>query len=144
MRSKHEDKIDIVKLDEYSEELFQVSKKIFDENNAPFTEPYQKQDYRLALKDEEKIIGSLTGYSGFDWFYIESLTVERDYRDNDYATQLVQMAEQEAKDRGCFGIWLHTISFQAPEFYKKLGYEEFERFENLPKGHERIFLKKYL
>ena len=31
--------------------------------------------------------------------------------------------EDIARKRGCIGAWLDTFAFQAPEFYKKQGYE---------------------
>ena len=38
--------------------------------------------------------------------------------------------------RGCIGVWLVSASFQAPDFYKRLGYDEFGALEtflrNLP------------
>ena len=124
--------------------LLDVMKMTFETHNKLFTQPYEQQKFSITLKDDDKIIGGLTGYSGFDWFYIEMLTVDENYRDNGYAVDLLQRAEKEAKERNCVGIWLTTISFQAPGFYKKFGYEEFGRLDNLPRGHDRIYLKKYL
>jgi hypothetical protein len=39
---------------------------------------------------------------------------------------------------------LDTMSFQALDFYLKLGYTVFGRLDDLPEGHSRIFLKKAL
>jgi hypothetical protein len=36
------------------------------------------------------------------------------------------------------------MSFQAPEFYKKLGYHIFGKLENFPAEHSMIFLRKRL
>jgi hypothetical protein len=44
---------------------------------------------------------------------------------------------------GCHSAWLDTFSFEAPEFYRKLGYREFARLD-YPPDHQRIFLKKQL
>ena len=39
--------------------------------------------------------------------------------------------------RGCARAELRTFDFQAPAFYKKLGYEEFLVSEDFPRGHTR-------
>lgn len=56
---------------------------------------------------------------------------------------LVMLAEQRAIARGCHSAYLDTFSFQAPEFYARLGYVEFGRLPYPPRG-ERIFLRKSL
>lgn len=109
--------------------------------NAP---SYQKEYFAIEVRKNNTIIGGLTGYSGWDWFYISLLAVSESERGQGLATQLMQKAEEEAIKRNCNGIWLHTISFQAPDFYKKLGYTEFGKIENCPEGHSRLFLIKYL
>jgi hypothetical protein len=37
-----------------------------------------------------------------------------------------------------------TFGFQAPEFYRKLGYREFGRLDDFPAGHSRSWLTKAL
>ncbi|GAQ00024.1 hypothetical protein NIES2104_65890 [Leptolyngbya sp. NIES-2104] len=39
---------------------------------------------------------------------------------------------------------MDTFSFQAPEFYQKLGYTVFGELPDFPIGHRRLFLKKVL
>jgi hypothetical protein len=51
-------------------------------------------------------------------------------------------AEEEAIRRGCCHAYLDTFDFQAPGFYRKLGYSEWGVLEDFPPGHQRIFLKK--
>ncbi len=56
----------------------------------------------------------------------------------------MQAAENEALARGCHGAYLDTFSFQAPDFYQKLGYEIYGKLDDFPKGHCRYFLRKKL
>ncbi|MCG8333861.1 MAG: histone acetyltransferase, partial [Proteobacteria bacterium] len=37
-----------------------------------------------------------------------------------------------------------TQSWQAAEFYEQLGYVEFARFDDFPKGHQRIGFRKLM
>ena len=46
-------------------------------------------------------------------------------------------------ERGCHSAWVDTFSFQAPGFYRKLGYEVFGELD-YPPGHKRFFLRKRL
>ena len=50
-------------------------------------------------------------------------------------SRLLAKAEEIARDRGCVGIRLDTMSFQAPGFYSRHGYTEFGRIDDCPPGH---------
>ena len=52
-------------------------------------------------------------------------------------------AERGALGRGCHSVWLDTFSFQAPGFYRRLGYEVFAELD-WSADHKRIFLRKRL
>jgi hypothetical protein len=54
------------------------------------------------------------------------------------------MIEEEAKKKGCKLVHLDTYSFQAPEFYKKQGYDIFGILDGYPEGIKRYYLKKDL
>ena len=55
----------------------------------------------------------------------------------------VRYEAARAFERGCHSAWVETFSFQAPGFYRKLGYEPFGELD-YPPGHKRIFLHKRL
>jgi ribosomal protein S18 acetylase RimI-like enzyme len=105
---------------------------------------YQKKDLRVYSYINEKLVGGLIGYTIWGWLYIGNLWVDSKFRDNNIGTLLVKNAESVAKDRGCDFSYLNTFSYQAVEFYKKLGYEKFGVLENFPKNHQRVFMKKIL
>jgi ribosomal protein S18 acetylase RimI-like enzyme len=59
-----------------------------------------------------------------------------------YGSQLLNKIENFAIERERRFIYLDTLSFQAPEFYKKNGYQVFGTLENHPKGFNQYFLQK--
>ena len=56
----------------------------------------------------------------------------------------MEQAEAVAREQGCVGIWLDTFTFQAPGFYRKLGYALFGEIPDYPPGSSRFFLSKRL
>jgi GNAT superfamily N-acetyltransferase len=96
-----------------------------------------------ARNEKGKFIGGLTGSTYLGWLYVDLLFVEEKYRGQGVGKQLLQKAETWAKKRGCHHVNLNTITFQAPGFYRKLGFKVFGRLA-YPKGNVRYFLKKKL
>jgi ribosomal protein S18 acetylase RimI-like enzyme len=94
--------------------------------------------------DDGTIQGGLLGELYWGWLHISILWLHEDMRGQGYGQQLVRMAEDLARERGYRHAHLDTMSFQALGFYRKLGYEEFGRLEDIPPGHSRIFLQKTL
>ena len=96
------------------------------------------------VRDElGEIVGGVNGnYGRFGWLYINALWVRADLRGLGYGRQLIKLIEDEAKEHGCRNAFLNTMSFQAPGFYKKLGYTVFGELEDFPAGHSRIWLRK--
>jgi len=92
--------------------------------------------------------GSLeAGLSGWTWGgcgYIEFLWVRADMRGTGLGSRVLAAAEIEAKARGCGQMVLSSHSFQAPDFYRRLGYAEYGRIEGYPRGHSQIHLVKDL
>ncbi len=76
--------------------------------------------------------------------YIDELWVSSELRGDGLGTRLMRLAEKFAAKHSLQGIWLWTQSWQAEQFYSQLGYVEFTRFDNFPKGHSRIGYRKIL
>ncbi|MDI3355074.1 GNAT family N-acetyltransferase [Pseudomonas sp. UYIF39] len=98
----------------------------------------------LIRNDNDEILGGLYGRVFYQWLYIELLSVPEQARGQGMGTKLMQMAEDLAREKECIGIWLDTFDFQAPEFYKKLGYSELGQIADYPPGHKRFFFQKRL
>ena len=88
------------------------------------------------------IEAGLSGWTWGDCCRIDKLWVREDLRGNGLGQRLVCAAEQKAARRGCRQVVLDTHSFQAPEFYRKLGYEQWATLEGYPSPHRHCCMKK--
>ncbi|WP_108396672.1 GNAT family N-acetyltransferase [Devosia submarina] len=100
----------------------------------------------LALRDPDTraSIGGLTARIGYSRMFVELLFVPEHLRGTGIGRQLMERAEDVAREHGCTGIWLDTFTFQAPGFYQKLGYSVFGEIQDYPPGFSRFFLHKPL
>lgn len=98
----------------------------------------------LIRGENDEILGGLYARVLYQWLFIELLSVPEQARGQGLGSKLMQMAEDLARDKGCIGAWLDTFDFQAPEFYKKLGYSELGQIVDYPPGHKRLFFQKRL
>ena len=103
-----------------------------------------RQPLVLALRRDGAFVGGLVGATFMGWFAVDGLWVAADHRGRGHATALMARAEAEAKGRGATDCVLDTFSFQAPDFYRKLGYRDFARLDGFPAGHCRHYLTKRL
>ena len=119
------------------------------EYNAPFLRDNSYDYFGVFVRDEAQapdngaIRAGLIGHAYAGWLFIKYLWVHPDLRRSGIGQELMRQAEARAIDFGCHSAWVDTFSFQAPEFYPKLGYREFARLD-VPPDHERIFFRKRL
>ncbi len=106
--------------------------------------PFAPEEIALEAWDGERWQGGLTARITQRWLFLHLLGVAPQARGQGVGTRLMQAIEEEARARGCLGVWLDTYSFQAPGFYARLGYEEVGRIPDYPPGHARIVLAKRL
>lgn len=88
------------------------------------------------------IRGGLVGYVWAEWLHIEYLWMVEEYRGRALGWQLLVMAEREASRLGARGAFLNTFDFQAPEFYKRLGYEILSAIAGYPPRSTDYHLRK--
>ncbi|WP_394204734.1 GNAT family N-acetyltransferase [Shewanella waksmanii] len=128
-----------------SEIKLQLSAGFERHSQAQQAPDYECDWLNWTLVDEQgKLIAALTGQLLWDWLYIDELWVDEVGRGTGIGKQLMQTAESYAIEQQLSGLWLWTQSWQAPGFYLSLGYSEFTRFEDFPKGYSRIGLRKPL
>lgn len=105
---------------------------------------YGHSALRLFVRDEGAIVGGLLADVYFGWMFVRILWLDERLRGQGHGAGLMRRAEATARERGCAGVWLDTFTFQAPEFYRHLGYEEFGRLDEYPPGFARHFFRKML
>lgn len=101
----------------------------------------------LALTVHDNAGETVAGLCGWTWggcLGIDYLWVHEDWRGKGYGTRLLRAAEAEAVTRGCTLAVLDTHSFQAPDFYRRHGYEVHGIVDGCPAGHRHIHLHKRL
>ncbi len=93
---------------------------------------------------DRNMIGGLIGGTYWGWMYVDILWVHEDHRKKGIGTRLLSEAEKEAIRRGCHHVHLDTMSWQAPAFYQKHGYEVVGILPDIPKGNQKYLLQKAL
>ena len=118
-------------------ELFRFnSDRVGDDGHAPLN---------IVEYDEEgNLIGGILGGTYWGWMYVDILWVHESHRKRGIGSKLLAEAEKEAKARGCHHVHLDTMSWQAPEFYKKHGYTTIGILPDIPKGNQKHLLMKEL
>lgn len=102
-------------------------------------------DFVFIAKDDEKIVGIITGHSYYKEIYIADLIILNEYRNQHLGTRLLETVENHYKRKNYDNINLTTYNFQAPEFYKKCGYElEFIRKNKSNPKLDKYYFVKYL
>ena len=115
------------------------------EYNESKAAPSGHRHLAVLLKDESgSIIGGLWGSTGYDWLTVFLLAVPQGLRGNGVGREIMRLAETEASQRGCYGVWLNTIEFQARGFYERLGYTCFGELPHNPAGFSKFFMRKLL
>ena len=89
-------------------------------------------------------VGGATGVVYWDWFSLDLMLIQEEFRGRGYGRRLLTLIEEEARTRGATKVHLDTFSFQAPGFYEKYGYEAFGQLDDFPPGHQRIYMRKDL
>ncbi|HUB13885.1 MAG TPA: GNAT family N-acetyltransferase [Acetobacteraceae bacterium] len=99
---------------------------------------------RGPATSDDRVVGGLIGKIFFNWLDAELVWVEQPLHHCGIGTAVMLEAERAARNSALTGIWLWTQSWQAAEFYGKLGYQQFAEFNDFPPGHRRLGFRKYL
>ncbi|WP_338552568.1 GNAT family N-acetyltransferase [Paenibacillus sp. KS-LC4] len=107
--------------------------------------PYEREVISLAAYENDTYIGGVTGDMVWNILNVHLLAVDPSYRGNGLGGALLNEIETLARQRGCKVSELTTMSWQAPHFYQKQGYEIFGEMKDCPnEGDTKFYLKKNL
>ena len=98
----------------------------------------------VEYDDDKNVIAGILGGTYWGWMHIDILWVDEKHRKQGLGSKLLVAAEEEAKKRGCHSVHVDTMSWQAPEFYKKHGYKIIGELEDIPAGNKKFHLIKNL
>lgn len=125
----------------YTDDLEFLTQKI----NEEAEEVGKAYPFAIFVRDEDgKVIAGCSGSIIFGSIYTDQLWVAPDFRKKGIGKQLMEKAHEYGSQNSCLVATVTTMDFQAPDFYKKLGYKvDFSR-----KGHNKnssaIFMSKKL
>ncbi len=117
---------------------------------------FKKRDPSFALDsfviyakdDQSQIIGGLSAYiferASGSWIAVDYAWVEEKMRHQGIGTKLFKELEEFAREKHCTHIQLFTWAYQAPEFYKKLGFECVGTIPAWTEEHDAVFFRKLL
>jgi GNAT superfamily N-acetyltransferase len=103
------------------------------------------QPLQIYVRDtQQQLWGGIIASTIWTWLDIDLFWLDEHLRGQDYGTRLIQMAEAEARRRGCFHSKVGTWSFQARGFYEKMGYHVVGQIDDFPPGATDYTLVKDL
>ncbi|AWC27814.1 GNAT family N-acetyltransferase [Bacillus cytotoxicus] len=103
------------------------------------------EDFCFKIKDEEgNILGGISGNTKMQSLVIQFLWIDESLQGKGFGKKLIKKAEKFAVEKKCRIIKVDTFSFQAPDFYKNLGFEVYGTVEDFPEGHNHYLLFKKL
>ncbi|WP_329547184.1 GNAT family N-acetyltransferase [Streptomyces sp. NBC_01356] len=98
-----------------------------------------------ALDSTGALAGGLVGHTWATWLHVTYLWVDAPHRGTGLGSRLLAEGERLAiEERGCRAARLETWDFQAPDFYKKQGYEVVCVIPDYPPGITEYTLTKRL
>ncbi|MEZ9595979.1 GNAT family N-acetyltransferase [Shewanella sp. 10N.261.52.F9] len=101
--------------------------------------------FAAFAKDENgKVVGGIRAVAFWNYCILELLWLSDETRGQGIGSQLMDAAENFAKQQGFSYMRTETLSFQAKPFYEKRGYTVFGELPNYPKGHVTYCLVKEL
>jgi len=112
--------INIEYIENLNEEFYKMIDTEFNKYAIKNNVTCNYRPFNFVAKEDNKVIGIITGHSYYSEVHIGDLIVLEDYRNKHIGTKLMETVENYYKDKGFENMNLTTYGFQATEFYKKM------------------------
>jgi predicted GNAT family acetyltransferase len=101
------------------------------------------QELTVRIEEDGSLVAGASGWTWGQAAGIAMTWVREDRRGTGVGASLLATFEREAVERGCTHVFVTSFTFQAPEFYQRLGYEEIFRWESVPTpGRDDVHMRK--
>jgi ribosomal protein S18 acetylase RimI-like enzyme len=115
------------------------------EFNSSATGLFDGEEYAATIRDPDgRIIAGVSGHTWGGCCQVSQLWVDESARHQGLGRSLMLAVETHALGKNCTQIILSSHTFQAPDFYRRLGYVEQARISGYPNGHADIHFMKHL
>ncbi len=126
-----------------NEEDVQTLKQHLRDYNLSRANSHEGYGLGIFLRDDQRqMVAGISGWLWGECLEIDRRWVHEDLRGRGLGKRLVRALEEAAVVRGCRQITLETFSFQAPEFYQKLGFKVFGVIEGFGNRHRKLYMQK--
>ena len=129
--------------DPTEEQLAEIERGL-DEHNASVASVRSYIRVRAVCVDAGRVIAGIDASAYWGKLHIRLLWVHPDYQDRGLGRRLMTWAEERGRELQCASAVVDTMSFQAPDFYAKLGYRQFGASEGYEGGASRRYFEKRL
>ncbi|MBN2007203.1 MAG: GNAT family N-acetyltransferase [Anaerolineae bacterium] len=100
---------------------------------------------KLAIRDAAgNCVGGLLAFTTIRNLLFEHLWLDERYRGLGLGKKLILEAEKIAEENGCIAALVYALSFQSPEFFRKMGYQVFGVSDEYPDPVKEYYLIKRL
>ena len=113
--------------------------------NRANREQSKNEPLNIYLEDEKgNLVAGMVAETFGNWLEIEYLYVNDSLRNQGLGSRILELAENESRNRGCKYSFVDTFNFQAPKFYEKHGCKEVFALKKYPDIGERYYYTKEL
>ncbi len=96
----------------------------------------------FATDESGAVVGGAVGRSWGRCCELLQLWVAPEHRAHGVGSRLLQAFEAHARTRGCSTFYLTTLSYQAPEFYRRHGYTVLAQIAGYPNGIVKFLMQR--
>lgn len=115
-----------------------------DEYNAGVVSARSVTPVRAVFTESGCVVAGIVAAAYWGKLHVRLLWVHPDHQREGLGSRLMRWAEERGRELRCVSIMVDTMSFQAPEFYARLGYRQFAVSEGYECGASRHYFEKTL